>query len=151
MTFRNKTKLLYVIRKVILRALILGKKILKFFRTVAFVRDFVKILKPSSFLNFQFFWTNKYIIRKGLARKTRFWNQILNFLSNENFRKKSKIFIIGKIQNSISESYSSCQTLLNGVFLCPKKLKIEEWRGFQNFYKISHKSSSFEFFLIFLA
>ena len=150
MTFRDKTKLLYVIRKVILWAIILGKKILKIFKTVSFVDDFVKILKPSSFLNFQLFWTNKYIIRKDLARETRFWNQILNFPNNENFRKKSKIFIIGKIQNLISESCFSCQTLSNDVFVCPKKLKIEEWGGFQIFYKISHKSYSFENFQNFL-
>ena len=85
MTFGDKTKLLDVIQKVILWAIILSKKNLKIFKTVAFRGDFVKKLKSSSFLNFQLLWTNKYIIRKGLARETRFWNQILNFLNNKNF------------------------------------------------------------------
>ena len=76
----------YVIWKVILRAIILCKKILK-------TEAFVKFLKPSSFSNFQLFSTNKYISRKGLARETRFWNLILNFPNNKIFRKKSKIFL----------------------------------------------------------
>ena len=55
MSFRDKTKLLNIIRKVILRATILHKKISKFFETVAFAEDFVNFMKPSSFLNFQLF------------------------------------------------------------------------------------------------
>ena len=146
MSFRDKSKLLYVIRKVILRAIILSNKILKIFETI----DFVKILKPSSFLNFQLFWTNKYIIRKGLERGTRFWNQILKFPNNKNFREKSKIFIIGKIQNLISESCSSCQTLSNDVFVCRKNWKLRNEEGFKNFTKSFTKATISKTFNIFL-
>ena len=120
-SFRVRTKLLHIIQKKILRAIILSNKIFKILKTVAIMWG-ISLRFWNTLHSLSLTFSEKQIHHsKGFGKRNKILKSNFQFTDNLKFWIFSDSLHYRENRNLTPESFSSHQTLSNDVFVCPPK------------------------------